>query len=66
MNTMQDNIQDRRHFETDAELVERRTRLRKASIEKTKAERLARRQRYRAVCFFNPAKRTMKEEPSWS
>jgi hypothetical protein len=43
-----------------------RTAARKASCAQTKAERLARRQRYRAVCFFNPARVTMKEEPSWS
>lgn len=42
-----------------------RTARRKALIAQTKAERAARAQRYRANCFYKPAKPTMEEEPSW-
>jgi hypothetical protein len=60
------NTRAQRDADAQAELVARRTAARKATIEKTKQERLARRQRYRALCFFNPVQATMEEEPSWS
>ncbi len=62
----QSNMPAPQGTETKAQLLARRTQARKATILKTKQERLARRQQYRARCFFNPMKPTMEEEPSWS
>ncbi len=47
-----------------AELLARRTAERKATAERMKAERLARREQYRALCFFSPRTVSMEEEPS--